>query len=305
MWRFLVGVGMLALAQPALAAGVCEASPQRFALCIKPSAVDPAVRQFDFPHWVMFDRSGTAPPTGLLVFLAGTGGKPPGPLKFLDTAAKAGYRVISLAYNDEPAVAVYCPRVPDPDCSAQFRQMRIVGDRMLPDESIRNSQPEAILSRLRALLLRLQTDYPDDQWGQFLAQGEPNWPRITLAGQSQGAGMAAFIAKQTQVERVILFSSPWDFYKDAQGERRLAPWLTLPSKTEPARWYGAYHARENTAQLLAASYKQLGIPAANLRVFSKPLPPDFQARNNNPYHTQGIGSPDYAEDWAFFLKRAP
>ena len=67
-------------------------------------------------------------PGDVLVFLPGTHGTPPGPRRFLKAAADAGYRVISLDYNDEPATNVYCPRRPDPNCTEKFRQMRIYGD---------------------------------------------------------------------------------------------------------------------------------------------------------------------------------
>ena len=68
----------------------------------------------------------------------------------------------------------------------------------------------------------------------------PKWGRIVLAGQSQGAGMAAFIAKRQAAARVILFSSPWDFVVSDGNARRLAAWISAPSKTPPERWFGGY-----------------------------------------------------------------
>jgi hypothetical protein len=56
----------------------------------------------------------------------------------LKAAADVGYRVISLAYNDTPAVAVCCPRKPDPTCSEKFRRMRIYGDGTAIDPAIDN-----------------------------------------------------------------------------------------------------------------------------------------------------------------------
>jgi hypothetical protein len=63
--------------------------------------------------------------------------------------------------------------------------------------------------------------------------------------------MAAYIAQRTTVARGVLFSSPWDSY----GPRRtLAPWVTRGVGATPAdRWYGAYHRREATAELIARS----------------------------------------------------
>jgi hypothetical protein len=75
---------------------------------------------------------------------------------------------------------------------------------------------------------------------QPLENGAPKWGRIVLAGQSQGAGMAAFIAKRQAAARVILFSSPWDFVVSDGKARRLAAWISAPSKTPPERWFGAY-----------------------------------------------------------------
>jgi hypothetical protein len=115
--------------------------------------------------------------------------------------------------------------------------------------------------------------------------------------------MAALIAKEHTVARAILFSSPWDFV-NAGGQRKLAPWLALPSKTPPDRWFGGYHARENFADLLAQSYAELGIPNDHIRVFNQELPAGFRSQNKNPFHGQGINNQVYAKQWAFFL-RAP
>ncbi len=303
---FSIALAMqMPLAQGADTTALCAATPQRFAACIKPSETDAAIRQFDFPHWVMFDRDSQAASAPLLVFMVGTGGKPPGPLAFLDTAAKAGYRVISLAYNDEPAIAVYCPNKPDPACSGELRQMRVFGDRQLPDESIRNSQAESIVGRLVSLLRYLDAQHPQDGWRHYLLADQLNWSHIAFAGQSQGAGMAAYIAKQKAVQRVILFSSPWDFYNMGGGQRRLAPWLTAPSKTDAARWYAGYHVQEKTADQLAIAYQLLAVPAANIRAFDQPLPPGVGLNGPNPYHGQGVHNAVYAAHWNTFLNAHP
>ena len=63
--------------------------------------------------------------------------------------------------------------------------------------------------------------------------------------------MAAFIAQREKVARVILFSSPWDFQVTSGHVRTLAPWISGHSKTPPERWYGGYHEREKTADLIA------------------------------------------------------
>lgn len=281
----------------------CRPEPGRVIECVKPSATDPAIQRFDARHYILFNTD-TGPNANLLVFLPGTHGTPPGPRRFLRAAADAGYRVISLDYNDEPATNVFCPRRPDPNCTEKFRRMRIYGDGTL-NPRIDNTPAESIINRLVKLLKYLDRQDPQGKWGGYLKNGAPNWERIALAGQSQGAGMAAFIAQRHQVARVILFSSPWDFTRKG-NTRQLASWLSGPSQTPPQRWYGAYHAQENMARLCAMAYAALRIPSDHIRVFRADLPPRLQyAGKRNPFHGQGIRNPAYDGDRAFFLGRSP
>lgn len=283
----------------------CAPEPGRVIFCIRPSATDPAIRRFDSQHYVLVNAD-TGPDAKLLVFLPGTGGEPPGPVPFLKAAADAGYRVISLAYNDVPAVNVYCPRRRDPACAETFRRMRIFGDGSALDPDIDNTRAESIVNRLVKLLQYLDRRAPRRGWAGYLDNGAPNWDRIAFAGQSQGAGMAAYIAKKHAVARVILFSSPWDFVAANGRGRRLAAWLSAPSKTPPQHWFGAYHARENMAGLLGRAYAALRIPPDHIRVFDLDLPAGRRPRGaRNPFHGESIGNPAYAEDRAFFLGRSP
>jgi len=283
----------------------CAPEAGRVVECITPSDTDPAIKHYNSVHYVLFNEN-TGPSANLLVFLTGTGGEPPGPLAFLHAAADAGYRVISLDYNDEPAVRVYCPRKP-PACSGNLRRMRIDGDGLSIDPAIDNTSAESIVNRLSKLIAYLEQKEPQQGWASYLENGLPRWSRIALAGQSQGAGMAAYIAKERVVARVILFSSPSDFVRSKANAITLAPWIAMPGKTPPERWFGGYHARENTAGLLAQSFPALRIPPANIRVFKDDLPPALKGRSvENPFHTQGISNKAaYGEDWAFFLGRSP
>jgi hypothetical protein len=166
---------------------------------VAPHETDPAVTRFDDPHYVVFDRSAPAS-ADLLVFLSGTGGKPAGVSDFLDLAAGQGYRVISLAYNDAPAVIAVCPQDPDPNCSARVRQKRIFGDNVT--DRVDDAPAESIVNRLVKLLVTLDRQHPPEGWGAYLDNGAPRWDRIVVSGHSQGAGMAAFIAQRRKVARM-------------------------------------------------------------------------------------------------------
>jgi hypothetical protein len=129
-----------------------------------------------------------------------------------------------------------------------------------------------------------------------------NWSRIVVSGLSQGAGMAAYIAKRTLVARVVLFSSPWDYERASQ---QLAHWIGEPSTTPPDRWFAEYHRRENTAALLVRSYKVLQIPADHVRIFDLGLPKDMKTKSDNPYHVSTVRKADYESEWQFLYGKFP
>lgn len=270
---------------------------------VTPAATDPAIQRFNEPHYVVFER-GVPASADLLVFMSGSGGRPEGASDFLAVGAHQGYRVISLAYNDLPAVVAICTRDPDPSCSGDVRQKRIFGDNVT--RKIDDRPAESIVNRLVKLLRTLDRDHPSEGWGGYLTGDEPRWDRIAVTGHSQGAGMAAYLAQRRPVARVILFSSPWDSF----GPRRhLAPWVLKGSGVTPAeRWFGAYHRQENTADLIAEAYRALHVPDAHVRVFTRA---PAQIIGPNPYHLSMLGNgttprapdgtPANADDWRFLV----
>ena len=264
---------------------------------VKPSEADPAIARFDEPNLVVFNRSSGDHPE-LVVFMPGTHGKPRNARLLLGVVANLGYRVIGIEYNDEPAVAQVCPRDPNPRCSGDFRRKRIFGDDVT--DVVDNTPQEAIVVRLVKLLQYLDAQHPGEHWGDYLKAGEPDWSRIVVSGLSQGAGMAAYIAKKKAVARVVLFSSPWDF---TGRSRDVAAWIFEPSATPPERWFAEYHRRENTAEYIVRAYRALGIPEANIRVFDADLPPRHPSEN--PYHGSTIVLPVYIPDWQAMFGEAP
>jgi hypothetical protein len=260
------------------------------AYSVRPSDIDHGVAAFDEPNYILFDRATTrtAP---LVVFLTGTGGQPSWSKDFLSVVAGQGYRVIGLEYDDTPAVSQVCPRDPDPACSADFRRMRIYGGG--PSSKVHNPAAETIVVRLVQLLRALDKGKPDEGWGQYLNGDQPSWDRLVLSGMSQGAGMAAYMAKAHAVRRVVLFSSPWDV---AGPDHAPAPWLSEPSQTPLDRWYAEYHEQERTAALIVRAYAALRIPPDHIRVF-KLGAPALAGRSDNPYHVSTIRNPGYEADW--------
>lgn len=268
------------------------AAPAPFERVVKPSALDPEVKRFDEPH-VILSPKGASAETPLVIFLPGTYGRPQNVVDLLRTVEEQGYRVIGLEYDDEPAVMQVCPRVPDPQCAAKFRRMRIDGSGP-GAPGVANPRAESIEARLVALLRALARVNPGQGWDAYLDGDEPRWDRIVVSGLSQGAGMAAYIAKMHRVRRVVLFSSPWDFTLPG---RKLAPWIGEPGATPPPRWYAEYHRSENAADLLAKSYAMLNIPADHILVFRREVPAGAAGRSDNPYHGSTVRDVGYVPQW--------
>lgn len=270
---------------------------------IPPSAIDPSVRRFDEPNYVVLD-SAVRPDAPLLLFMPGTGGQPQNTTDFADLAARQGYRVIGLEYVDTPAVEQVCPRDPDPRCAEDVRRKRIYGDNTT--SRIDDHPEESIVARFTKLLVALDKAHPEEGWARYLKDGAPDWSQIAVSGLSQGAGMAAYIAQKTPVARVILFSSPWD---NSGRNHTLAPWILRGHGATPAeRWYGAYHRDEATSDLIAHAYASLGIPKDHIHVFT--LRP-ARIGSANPFHPSVIangltprtadGKPAYLEEWRAML----
>jgi predicted esterase len=263
---------------------------------IKPSVTHAAIARLDDPHYVAFDPAHDRADAPLVLFMAGTGGKPRDMFIF-PQLLRAGMRVVSISYNTREAIQQVCPRHPDPDCAAKVRAKRLYGTNTI--DVIDDEPVDAIVPRLVWLLEYLQRVYPSEGWNRYLDNGRMNWSRVIVTGQSQGAGMAAYIAQEHRVARAVLFSSPWDSYG---APPVLAPWLSRPSATPPALWFGGYHGKENTAALMSRTYAALRIPADHIRVWT--AEPDA-LNGPNPYHGVGISRFNLSQNIAFMFGIEP
>ena len=289
------------LAMALAGCGAISANAQEYR--ILPSAANAAVKQFDKPHMVIAPdkRSMDAP---LAVFLPGSGGWGAGAPRMLNYISSRGYRAIGLSFVTLPSISQVCPRDPDPDCAADFREMRTYGTGDFTKR--KNSYADSIVGRLVDLLKHLDAEHPEENWAQYLNGDQPRWDRLVLTGQSQGGGMAAFIAKEHLVHRVVMFSPGWDI---TGKPARLASWWSDPSVTPLDRYYGGFHKKEKTARLLDQVYSALRVPEDYIVRFDLEMTKERAERakrreSPNPYHTQGIGDPRYTKDWDMLFGKA-
>lgn len=259
---------------------------------VAPAQLDPRVDADTLPHVVRWDDAAPAA-APLLVWLAGTGGRSTGgPQELFATVLAEGYRLVVLSYPTTPAVAQACnaqARARDPGCAGQVRQQRVWGN--APTRWIEDGEQDAIVPRLTRLLRHLAAqDEPGGPWIAYLEDGEPRWSRLVLAGQSQGGGHAAFLAKGRAVGGVLMFSGGWD---QAAGDA-LADWYLRPSRTPMERWHSTHHAQEPQAARLGEIDGALGIPPTQRHRLHEPV-----ARNA---HTEGVGNPVYRPLWQSLLR---
>ena len=246
-------------------------------MLIKPSETDPKITNFNLNHLVLCKHSKQQ--KKLLLFLSGTNGIPErGPIDFLRTGVEQGYNVINLAYINKQAVAGICRGSnleKDSNCTEKFRERRIFGTNtfaLIPDEPV-----DAIVHRLKKLLVYLIENDPKGGWNNYLENGEIKWKNIAVSGQSQGGGMACFIAKKHLVDRVISFSGGWDF----SGKNKIANWYYNKSITPPERWHGMFNVAEPMAKVIRKTYEAMSIPEKHIYPLSLKVPHGRKA------HVQG------------------
>lgn len=206
----------------------------------------------------------------LLVFLGGTGNTPERYRSFLDEAERARFHVIGLDYSNRGrSVSDTCRG--DADCWGLLQGNRFDG--RTPSAFSAVDPAHGVRARLIRALMSLEASDPDGGWGGFLAGSGPGtsdrdvvWRRVVLAGHSQGAGIAAFIAHEHRVGAVLTFGGP--ILTD--GERP-ASWLHEPGSTPTPLLYAFASSADKYFDRIADSWRLLGIPGTEL-VRDVPVP---------------------------------
>lgn len=264
-------------------------------LPIRPSATDPAIKNFDDPHWVYVSRDivvrhdsrAPADRHELLLWIPGTQPAdakqpPPGRVsrgashEFCKLAATLGHHVIALSYPNTISASA-CRNEPEADAFEQFRIAIIEGG---ATKHIAVSRTDSIENRLIKLLRLLSDKRAREEWAQFLTKdGGIEWSKIAVAGQSQGGGHAALLAIHHQVTRVLCFGAPKDYSLALQAP---AAWYLKESATPKNRFFTFNH--EQDRQGCTPAQQIENVRALKLDPFGPPVkvedskPPFNQSR---------------------------
>ncbi|NDJ87526.1 MAG: hypothetical protein GYB66_16755, partial [Chloroflexi bacterium] len=204
---------------------------------VSPQDTDPQIDSALAPHYVCLDPS-VSQRGRLLVFFPGTAATPEDYELFAEEGAAVGLHTISLSYPNPRSVNLQiCPGDPDPNCHENARREVIYGQDLHSGVSV--DEPNAIVNRIVHLLRFLHEQTPDAGWDQYLDGDMPRWEHIVVAGHSQGAGMAAYLAHAHPVARAILFA----WVDQSQGN--VAPWILEAHATPPERIYYFEHVADH------------------------------------------------------------
>lgn len=247
--------------------------PDSEELWLEARMVDPmASLEADMEHGIFVPRGQRRPE--LFVMFPGSGGRPRNNKKILQTAARAGYISIGLAYPSELSSSDACDGSPDKDCQEKFRREKLHAEPQLDIIDIK--APDAIVPRLVTLLKRLHQQRPNVGFDAYYSGDELVWDKLVLSGFSQGSGHASYLAMEHKIARLVLFSSGADniVYDIATNDYEQAPWVLKPRATPPSRHFGILHS-EDVFFVKEEAYKTYGMPRYGGFINPEDAPPPY------------------------------
>jgi hypothetical protein len=218
------------------------------------------------------------PPKRLVVFIPGHTFEPSDYTAFLETARDAGFYVIGLDYPNPHAASSICSTT---TCYGDLRNKIIFADGPFNSNGvdINNHPQDAIIKRLKAILLYLEDHDPLGGWGNYLVDDataedgvRPAFGNIVFADHS---GYASFIAAKKQVARVVMLAS----VVDSTGTKTnpvSAQWIDSTNPTQSSQYFGMVNTNDNfdgsspAAQnhypRIVHNWETLSVPFANRKV---------------------------------------
>lgn len=233
---------------------------------MEPELTGPAIRTATGPHFAVRDDKVLG--NGLLLItIAGTNSRAQALLPFAQTAAALGYSAVGIDYPNS-RITTDCRGNSDRLCFDKFRREIDLGDPV--SDLVQVNRENSLVNRIEKLLQYLVKKYPTAQWNQFIKNGKADWEKIVLAGHSQGAGHAAFLAKAFRVHSVICLAGPQD--GNTWG---IASWILAPGKTPGVRYSALLHKEDffKSEIQIAALRGLIGDPKAPAFIFANEIPP--------------------------------
>jgi hypothetical protein len=225
--RLLGLMGWLVLSVPLARADVEHVEVDSAALNVR-------APQIHGPHVALRDADATSRHR-LVVFLPGTNGTASDAVPTLDALAREGYHALTLDYPNSVLSAQFRPSK-DPRAFDTYRRAVVHGGKV--DATLTVAADSSIEGRLTSALRYLATEHRSEGWGEFSNGQGVAWDKLILAGLSQGAGHAAFLAHEHKVAKVLAVSGPQDYLTEL---KRPARWASASSATPRDRYRALLH----------------------------------------------------------------
>lgn len=200
---------------------------------IDPNATDVGISKIHAAHVALYN--GDAHNNKLVLMIPGTGGSAFSNMDIQKSLSNMGFHVIGLDY-DNKVITTACTNSADPTCFDHFRQEIVFGTPVSEKTTVDSAN--SIYNRFYKLLLYLKKTDPAGRWDTYLSGDQIKWSKIIVAGHSQGAGHAAYLAKRFKVARAVMLSGPQDYFSKLDQP---APWLSNKGKTPASRLYAFLH----------------------------------------------------------------
>ena len=220
-----------------LMASTASAVQQR--VFFAPSATDPGITLFNNNHYAVVDPAVTSRGR-LVLFLPGTGAIPFHYREFPQNAAILGFHALGLMYPNGSAINALCAQNAPLDANAAGNARLEVIDGTDRVSFLSVDSINCIQSRLLKALQYLHATYPTRGWNQFYSGSTVLCSKLIVCGHSQGAGMAAMLAKTRVTDRCVMFTD-MDWW--IAGNRPYN-WMSSASLTPVDRWFFLAHERD-------------------------------------------------------------
>lgn len=284
-------------------------------------STDPNI-SFELARHHSFYNPLCTPKNTLLFYMVGTINSPKNDLLFNKLAANHGYHVISLKYINNNSATSICSNDNDTTCYENFHKEGIFGTDLIP--SITIDTTNSILNRGEKLLQYLNTNFPTENWGQYLSGNKIDWAKVIVAGHSQGSGQAAYLGHIFPVKRILMFSGPNEYM---DNYNRIAPWFGVNNVTADSNYYSFGNTNDEVGfdkQILV--WNKLGLnnygdtinvnnnlcPYNNRRMlytdnfYTGSITPNHNSTMVDDYTPiDGNGTPIYEEVWKYMLDLCP
>jgi pimeloyl-ACP methyl ester carboxylesterase len=232
----------------------------------------------------------------LVLFFHGAGAQPQGYSKLGWQLAQAGFHVLNVRFSGATGTNAACPQsgaASDPDCHRPFRSELVFGENVNDPTGtpynhplISVSKANSVMNRVLKLLDYLVATYPTRGWEQFRAlsgggclfnatYGACNidWSKTVVMGHSLGSGVALYLSKFFDVDRVGMISGPFDQYNDG-FTITVAPWIAEGSFSTPASdMFGLQHQWEPNVAGTLAAWDALGLAGSGMTSVDGGSPP--------------------------------